>query len=585
MNSKLELLRKAMRASKMDAYYMNSNDYNMSEYVPEYFKSIKYFSGFTGSTASLIVDLKEAYIFVDGRYHIQADNECLMHDIKVVKLGTEGALDVIDFIKTNYAGMCLGFDARRTSVSFVKKLLDFDIELKPKDIYSDIFQNRVPLGNDLIFEMSVNYTGMTRKDKIARVLNILKGKSLIETNLESIAYILNLRSNDIENTPVFISYLVFLHNQVFLFVDVSRLKDETLSKLRGDGVMVRPYDRYYELLFQINEQTVLIDENKLNFESYLALKNHTNTLLNVPSIIEDMKSVKNDIEIDNCKRAHVFDGVAMVKFMYWLSKQDKRLLTEYDVAKRLNKFRLDNRAFELSFNPIVAYNENAAMMHYFASKNSCAQLDNSGILLIDSGGQYWQGTTDITRTIALGDEVDEEVKHHFTIVLKSMFNLSSAIFLKGATGSQLDVLARKDIWELGINYRCGTGHGVGQVLSVHEFPPNVRNTKTDNGSENIPFKPGNIFSDEPGIYIEGKYGIRCENELLCKEKFTNEYGTFLEFETLTLCPFDLKLIDKKYLDKKTISLLNSYHSTVYKKLSPYLNDDEKKFLEEATKKI
>lgn len=584
MNEKLELLREKMIEAKMDAYYFNTSDYHLSEYVPEYFKTIRYFSGFTGSLASLIVDLKKAYIFVDGRYHGQADKECLENDVEVIKLGTAKGIDPIDFMAKNYKGKIIGLDGKRTSIAFAKAMSKKGLKINSKDIYSDIIYDRKPLGRDLIFELTINYTGVSRKQKLDRVLKILNGRCHIVNNLESIAYILNLRSNDILDTPVFMSYLVFLHNQIFLFVDTKRLKDELIVRLNNDGVSVRPYKQYYELLFEINSQIVVLDENKVNFDSYVALHNNKNRFINMRSMIEDMKSIKNDAEIENSRLAHIYDGLCMVKFLYWLDKQDKQYLTEYDCAEYLNWLRLNYKAFELSFSPIVAYNENAAMMHYSPTKGNCARLQNKGILLIDSGGQYWEGTTDITRTIALG-EVDEEVKKHFTIVLKSMFNLSSVKFLKGMSGYQLDVLARKDIWELGIDYRCGTGHGVGHVLSVHENPPNVRYMKTENGSEQVPIKVGNIFSDEPGIYLEGKYGIRCENLLLCKESEKNEYGTFLEFETLTLCPFDLNLIDKNYLDEKTIKLLNDYHQNVYDKLSPYLSDEENEFLMKVTRKI
>lgn len=573
-----------MKEAKVDAYYFNTFDYHLSEYVPEYFKTIKFFSGFTGSLATLIVDYKGAYIFVDGRYHKQAEKQCTIHGVKVIKLGTTGALDPIEFIRKNYKGKMIGLDAKRTSISFAKKIYEVGGRIKPIDIYSSIIENRTPLNNDLIFELTINYTGVTRRQKIARVLKILNGRAHIVNNLESIAYILNLRSNDIKDTPVFLSYLVFLHNQVFLFVDQRRMKKELLDQLGLEGISVRPYKAYYELLMQINRQTILLDENKVNFESYIALNNHDNEFINVRSMIEDMKAVKNEAEIENIRKAHIYDGISMVKFLYWLNKQDKGQFTEWDVADRLDWTRLNYKAFELSFETIVAYNENAAMMHYSPKKGNCARLQNKGLLLIDSGGQYWEGTTDITRTIALGP-VDDEIKKHFSIVLKSMFNFSSTKFMKGMTGQQLDILARKDIWDLGIDYRCGTGHGVGHVLSVHENPPNIRYMNTESRCENIPLKIGNVFSCEPGIYLEGKYGVRCENLLLCKEAFTNEYGTFYDFETLTLCPFDLNLIDKKYLDKKTISLINNYHQHVFDTLSPYLGLEEIEFLKEATRKI
>ena len=297
-----------------------------------------------------------------------------------------------------------------------------------------------------------------------------------------------------------------------------------------------------------------------------------------------MKSIKNSVEQENSKLAHIYDGVAMLRFLMWIDSIDKSKVNEYQVAQKINEFRLNNRAFDLSFESIAAYNENSAIIHYSPVKDNCAMLDNKGILLLDTGGQYYEGTTDITRTIALGP-VSDEIKKYFTLVLKSMFNLSEIKFIKGISGNQLDIIARQDLWAEGIDYRHGTGHGVGHVLSVHEGPPNIRYGKTEAGTEQVEFKPGMIVSDEPGVYFEKQFGIRCENMILCKKELENEYGEFLAFETLTLCPFDLDLIDKKYLDQKTIDALNNYHQKVYETLLPYLDEKEAKFLKKATRKI
>ena len=297
-----------------------------------------------------------------------------------------------------------------------------------------------------------------------------------------------------------------------------------------------------------------------------------------------MKSVKNETEISMSKKAHEYDGVCMVRFIKWLKESDKTKLTEKDAADYLDNLRRSYKALDLSFTSIVAYNENAASMHYAPSREKEVQLDNSGILLVDSGGQYYEGTTDITRTIALGP-VSDILRKHFTIVLKSMLNLQSATFIKGMAASMLDILARKDIWAEGIDYRCGTGHGVGHVLSVHENPPNIRYMATDTKTEQQPLRPGMIVSDEPGIYLEGEYGLRCENLLLVKEYISNSWGDFYCFEPITMCPFDLELIDTEYLDSKTIEILNNYHAQVYETLSPYLEEDEREFLRKQTESL
>ncbi len=584
LNKRIENLSKEIKNNKIDVYYLNTSDYHMSEYVPTYFKTIEYFSGFSGSLATLLVDESSANIFVDGRYHIQAENQCVLNGVNVVKLGTKGALDPIAFLEKNYKNKIVGLDGKRTSIAFAKELINKGLKLKSIDIYSSLIENRPALSKDKLYKLDVEYVGETRKQKLDKVKYVLDGKTHIVNNLESIAYMLNLRGNDIIYTPVFLSYLVFNKNDVYFFIDLERLDEEIIEELYEDGVIIRPYDEYYDFLKTLNKETILLDENKVNYETYCSILNKGNKVVNCLSIIEEMKSKKNDVEIQNTTLAHIYDGVAMLRFLKWLDETDKETLNEYTAACKLNEFRLTYKAFDLSFNPIVAYNANAAMMHYGPTKENNCQLHNEGILLVDSGGQYKQGTTDITRTICLGP-VSDEFKMHFTTVLKSMFNLSSAKFMEGLSGNQVDILARKDIWELGIDYRCGTGHGVGHVLAVHEAPPNIRYMHSASKSEEVPLAVGNVVSDEPGIYLEGKYGIRCENLLLVKKDEQTEYGQFLSFKTLTLVPFDLRLIDKKYLDDKTIKLLNDYHKEVYETLSPYLNEEERLYLYKITREI
>lgn len=574
-----------MARESIDVYYFNTSDYHLSEYVPAYFKTIQYFSNFSGSLATLLVDRKEAYLFVDGRYHIQADKQAGIYGIKIVKLGTEGAKEPIPFILDHYGkDVVVGLDGRRTSTAFGQKLIRNQIVYKSIDIYSKLIENRPALENCTLKSLPIEVTGKSRKDKIRDLLYCLGDRCHIVDNLECISYLLNLRGRDIAYTPVFLAYLVIYRKDIYLFTDIERLSDDDLDSLFADEVIIRPYDSYYEFIKGIRDSAIIMDFNKTNFETYCKLLNKGNQLYDMRSPIEDMKSVKNKVEIDNSRLAHIYDGVAMVRFIKWLKEIDKTTINEYDAANKANEFRLGYKAYDLSFSPIVAYNANAAMMHYSPTADDNAMLDNSGILLIDSGGQYDEGTTDITRTISLG-ATSQQLKKHFTLVLKSMFNLSEVKFLKGMSGCQLDILARKDLWNIGINYRCGTGHGVGHLLSVHEGPPNVRFSLNPNGTEAVPLRAGNILSDEPGVYLEGEYGIRCENELLCKYGINNEYGQFMEFETLTMCPFDLDLIDKDYLDDVTIKALNSYHKKVYETLLPYLSEEEAAFLREATRSI
>ena len=573
-----------MEKEGIDVYYLNTSDYHMSEYVPEYFKTILYFSGFTGSLATLLVSREDAYIFVDGRYHLQADRQCLENGVKVIKLGTAGALDPIAFLKKNFAGKTVGLDGRRTGVKFAKELKKQGLKILSKDIYSDLIEGRAPLSKDKVWKLEEKYSGLSRKKKIELISYCLGDKVHIVNNLESIAYLLNLRGNDILHTPVFMSYMVILDKEVYLFCDIERFDSEILDELYDDGVILRPYDSYYDFLKQISGRQILIDENKVNYETYLSIKGRGNKIYDMTSIIEEMKAVKNPVEQENMRLAHIYDGVAVLRFLMWLEKADKNSISEYDAKCKIDALRLEYKAIDLSFSSIVAYNENAAQMHYAPTKENCSMLSDSGILLFDTGGHYLEGSTDITRTVALG-EVSDEIKMWFTLVLKSMFNLSSVKFLQGMNGNQLDILARKDLWERGVDYRCGTGHGVGYLLAVHEAPPNVRHGHTAAGSELMPFKPGMICSDEPGVYFDGKFGIRCENMILCKKDELNEYGQFLSFETLTKVPFDSRLIDKRYLDEESIERINAYHEDVYNSLLPYLNEEEEKFLRKLTEKI
>ena len=583
ITKRLEALRKAMASKKIDVYYFNTSDYHLSEYVPAYFKTIEYFSNFSGSLATFLVDSENAYIFVDGRYHIQAEKQCSKYGIKVMKLGMKGVLEPLEFIKKNYGKATIGLDGKRTSIQFGKQLIKNKINIKSLDIYSNLIEDRPSLSTSDIYELPLKYAGLSTSTKIDMINHYLNGACHIVNNLESIAYLLNLRADDVEHTPVFLSYLVILDKQVYLFVNKKRLKKDILNNLYEAGVIVRNYDSYYDFLGLIENKKILLDETKVNFETYLKIQNK-NKIIHCRSVIEEMKAIKNEDEQINIRQAHIYDGVAMLRFLMWINEADKTKLSEYDVSEKINHFRKAYKAKDLSFNSIVAYNDNAAQMHYSASKAKAAKLDNKGILLLDTGGQYLQGTTDITRTISLGP-VSKEIKMWFTLVLKSMFNLSSLKFLKGLSGNQIDIIARKDLWEKGVDYRCGTGHGVGYYLSVHEGPPNIRYGKTINATEQAPIQEGMVFSDEPGVYFDNKFGIRCENMLLCVKDEENEYGQFLRFETLTLVPFDLNLIDKKYLDEKTINELNNYHERVYKTLLPYLNEEEAKYLKKITRKI
>lgn len=583
IKERLKQLQAKMAKEGIDYYFINTSDYHMSEYISEHFKTLRYFSGFSGSLGQLVIGLDDAHLFVDGRYHAQAANEIKGSGIVLERLGIKGVLSADEYLIKYAKGKSIGLDGRVISTAFVKKLLKAGLKVTSIDLYSDLYLDRPPLNNDMLYELSLKYTGLSRREKLCIIKEVLKKKTMITQNLESVAYALNLRGNDIAYTPVFLANLVFHRDDVYLFINKSRLSDVILEGLYEDGVIIKDYDAFYDFIKTIKKEVVLLDEEKCSYETYRLL-DRSNEIHHMMGLLEEMKMVKNPIEIKNSKLAHIYDGVAMVRFMKWLKESDKEGLNEYDVKIKVDRCRLEYKAFDLSFNTIVGYNENAAMMHYSPNEKVHAPLHNSGILLIDSGGQYFEGTTDITRTFALG-EVDDKVKMYFTLVLASMFNLASVKFLKGLSGDKLDILARQYLWERGIDYRCGTGHGVGHVLAVHEMPPNIRYRLCGNPSVEVPLKAGNIFSDEPGVYFEKEFGIRCENLLLCKKEMETEYGEFLGFEHLTKVPFDLDLIDLKYLDEKTKGLLNAYHKDVYESLAPYLNDEELSFLSKVTRSI
>ena len=580
INERLNKLREEMKINNIDVYFMTTGDDHLSEYVSEYYQSIKYFSGFTGSLATFIIDLENAYLFVDGRYHLQAENQCGKYNIQIMKLGLQGVKDPITFLKENYHN-CVALDGKRISIAFAKDLNKRGIKIIDNDIYSIVFENRPAFPNSSVYELNIKYTGKSRKQKLNDIFYCLDGKCLIINNLESIAYALNLRGSDVPCTPVFLAHLIFFNNEVYFFVDLNRFEPELLENLYDDGVIVRPYESFYEFLRNIRNQEILLDYNKVNYNTYLGVKTFNKTY-NMTSIIDEFKTIKNEVEINNARYAHELDGASMIRFIKWIKENDLSNYNEYDIAMKLKDIRLSNKAIDESFKSIVGYNDNAAIMHYMPTKDNAKMLENKGILLVDSGGQYLEGTTDITRVISLG-EVKDEIKRSFTIVLKSMFNLSETIFLQGTTGRQLDIIARKDIWENNLDYRHGTGHGVGQYLSVHDSPPRINNSSSN--LEDVIIKEGQIVSDEPGLYFNNDYGIRCENLILCQKHISNEYGQFLKFETLTLVPFDLDLIDKNYLDLKTIDIINKYHQEVRRRISPYLNDEEVKFLNEITREI
>lgn len=588
----LGLLREEMEKQGIDWYLIPTDDFHQSEYVGDYFKGREWVSGFTGSAGTLIVGLKEAFLFTDGRYYIQAEKELEGSGIILMRSGTKGVPSPEEFlIEQVKEGETAAFDYRVVSARLGDRMLDGiqkkNAEIRDVDLLHAIWTDRPKRSRKSVYVLEEKYAGESVKSKLERLRAELENRGAqghILTSLDDIAWLYNLRGSDVKNSPLFLAYSYVTMTRAYLFLQPEVLEKEAKDSLKEAGVEIGDYDKVYDFLAEQKEKTVLMDVScisskmKHGFSSDVSLIESQN-----PTAM--MKAVKNEVEISNLKNCHIKDGVAVTRFIYWLKKQvleEKREITEVEAADYLDGLRRQiDGCTDLSFPTIAAFGANGAMMHYSAKKEDCAVLKPGNFFLVDSGGQYPQGTTDVTRTIVLG-EIGQEEKKNFTAVARGMLNLMGAKFLEGCHGVNLDILAREPMWEMGIDYRCGTGHGVGYFLNVHEGP-NAFRWKMREDLADCELKPGMVTTDEPGIYLTGEYGIRTENELLCVEDEENEYGRFLKFEPLTYVPIDLCGIDPSYMNEKEKRLLNEYHKQVYEKLAPYLCEEEKNWLMTCTK--
>ena len=580
-----------MKIYNMDAYIIPTGDFHNSEYVSNYFKGREYLSGFTGSAGTLLVTQENAYLWTDGRYFIQAANEIEGNNVKLMKMGEDQPLEdfLVDFMKDKQT---IAFDGRvlpTSDVLSLKNKLPNAKFVSDIDLVGQVWKERPKLPYSLIYKLDKMFAGMTYLEKLEKIREKMKeyGADVhILSSLEDQAWLYNLRANDVSHTPVFLAYTIITLDSVTLYVDSTKIDYSIDKYLNENDIHTKGYFDIYDQLSQIKGKKILMNFNKVNYQLYQGLCNN-NELINKedPSLL--LKAIKNPTEIENIKKAHIKDGVAMTKFMYYLKTgyKEGQEMSEISVSDYLEELRrLDKGLVDLSFNTICGFKEHAAMMHYSATPETNSKITGNGFLLVDSGGHYLEGTTDITRTFAMGN-VSNEMKKHFTAVLKSNIALANATFLKGCTGLNLDVLARGPIWQFDLDYKCGTGHGVGYLLSVHEGPNSFRWKSLPSKPSCQEFLPGMITTNEPGIYLKDKYGIRIENEMLCVEGTTNEYGTFLKFETITYCPIDLDAILKSQLTYIEKEWLNNYHQMVYDKISPYLTKEEALWLKEYTKKI
>ena len=595
IQERLSSLRNEMRAAGLDATIIPTADYHASEYLGEYFKTRKYMTGFTGSAGTLVVTPEWAGLWTDGRYFIQAAAQLEGTGIELMRMGMEGVPDVAQKL---YDVMCegstLGLDGRCVSLAFVrelkKKLAGKKIAIVDSgDLVGKIWTDRPALSKAKAFLLGEHLCGRLSGDKLADVraqMARLGADVHIITTLDDIAWLFNIRGGDVEHTPVVLSYAVIEKDKAALFIDASKLDDAIGDQMAADGVDILPYDGVYEYVRRYGEGTrVLIDPEKVNYAITVNLGENA-SVIEAKNPTQLMKACKNKTEIENLRIAHIRDGVAFTRFMHWVKTNVGNMeITEISASDYLQKRREEQEGYiDLSFATICGYKEHAAMMHYSATPESDARLLPEGLLLVDSGGQYFEGTTDITRTMALGP-ITEEEKKHFAAVLRGMLNLSAARFLHGCIGMNLDILARGPMWDMGIDYRCGTGHGVGYLLSVHEAPNGFRWKRVPERDDAAVLEEGMVTTNEPGIYCEGSHGVRTENEMVCHAGEKNEYGQFMEFETITCAPIDLDAIDKQYLTPVDVERLNRYHAWVFKTLSPYMTAEENEWLRTYTRAI
>lgn len=595
VNERIQALRGEMEKRGMDIYMVPTADFHESEYVGEYFKARRFITGFTGSAGVTVITKNESGLWTDGRYFIQAANQLKGSEVELYKMGVEGVPTVEEFIKEKLPeGGCLGFDGRVVNTAEGQNLEAIVGEkhgaLKvEEDLIGLIWEDRPSLSKEPAWLLDETYAGESAQNKMARVREEMEkagADTHILTSLDDIAWLFNIRGNDAAHFPIVLSFVILTQDKAEFFVNEEVLNDTIRAAFSEYGVAIRGYEEIYDAVKAIPKTSrVWMDCNKVNYRIKNSLPkgveiiNRTN-----PTLL--MKAVKNPTEIENIRKAHVKDGVAFTKYMYWLKTNIGKIpMTEITTADYLADRRKEQENFvDLSFDTISAYQANGAMMHYSATEESCAQLKPEGFLLVDSGAHYLEGSTDITRTMALGP-ITEKQKEYFTIVLRSNLNLAAAKFLYGCSGLNLDILSRGPLWDLGMDYRCGTGHGIGYLLNVHEAPNGFRWKHVPERNDGAILEAGMVTTDEPGVYLEGEFGIRTENELICVEDEKNEYGQFMRFETVTYAPIDLDAVDPEAMTKRERKLLNDYHKMVYEKVSPYLEPEEKEWLKKYTREI
>lgn len=583
VNQRLEDLREVMHREHLSAFIFPSTDPHQGEYIPDHWKGREFISGFNGSAGTAVVTLKSAALWTDSRYFIAAEEQLKGTEYQLMKLKIEGTPTIAEWIGRECGpGAEVAVDGMVNSANSVKELIadlrkEGGITLRTNfDSLSKIWSGRPPIPLNKVEIFPMEYAGETAHDKIVRIRKALRRQhadGMLMAALDDIAWTLNLRGTDVHCNPVFVSYLLLTTDSVTLYINKEKLTPAVMSYLEAEGIVTDDYGNVARGLANYPEYNILLDPDEVNYTLYKAVKRE---IVAEESPVKRMKTVKNATEIAGFHNAMLKDGIAMVKFLKWLDETDKAKETEMSIDRKLTSLRAEQPLYrDISFDTIAGYGTHAAIVHYEATPETDIPLEPRGLLLLDSGAQYLDGTTDITRTIALGPLTDEE-KTIYTLVLKGHIQIELCKFPSGASGTQIDILARAAMWRHGLNYLHGTGHGVGTYLNVHEGPHQFRMEWKP-----APLVEGMTITDEPGIYLPGRCGARTENTLLIVPYMETEFGKFLQFESLTLCPIDKRPIVADMLLTEEKQWLNQYHQTVYNRLSPHLSDDEREWLRQA----
>ena len=590
---RLSALRKCMEEKNIDVYVVPTADFHQSEYVGEHFKARKFITGFSGSAGTAVITKTEARLWTDGRYFIQAAAQLEGTTVELMKMGEPGVPELNAYIEEVLKeGETLGFDGRVVSVGEGEGYAAIARKKNAKvnyqvDLIDEIWEDRPVLSEEPAFDLDVKYAGENVASKLARIREEMKeaGTNVhVVSTIDDICWTLNIRGNDIDFFPLVLSYGIITMDSFELYIDERKLDDKLKAKLAKDGVNLHPYNDIYEDVKKFDSDVVaMIDPGKLNYALFNNIPENVKTVKKRnPAIL--MKAVKNPVEIENIRKAQIKDSVAHVRFMKWLKENvGKMRITEMSASDKLDEFRAEMGKFiRPSFEPISSFGEHGAIVHYTSSPETDVELKEGQLFLTDTGAGFYEGSTDVTRTYALG-EVPQIMKDHFTLVAISNLQLGSAKFLEGSTGMILDILARKPFWDRDLNFNHGTGHGVGYLLNIHEGPAGFR-WKYRKGETEV-LQEGMVITDEPGIYIEGSHGIRLENELLTCKGTLNEYGQFMYFEAITLIPMDLDAINPDIMTQEDKKLLNDYHAKVYEVIAPYLNEEEQEWLKKYTRAV